>query len=220
MRAVNFFCTFLCRCFARVQPETSRNFLVTRFIYGEKSSTCSHSLFFSLPLIQFYLHDWLQNFHVVLPTKKSPLFFSCSRFLLPIFLLRFTGLSPTFSFSLSFSCSIFHITCGLSLLLQTTRAEKQFSLSVFVFIDSLVVSALQDRGAYAIFRQNNLEYLPYLSIELFHIGMPVVRTDGRSVRRAGVRSRDYCNFSDGQITKFSYPWCSAAGASRARELRF
>ena len=30
--------------------------------------------------------------------------------------------------------------------------------------------------------------LPYLLIELFHIGMPVVRTDSRSL---GVRSRDY-----------------------------
>ena len=28
----NFFCTFLCRCFARLQRETSRNFLVTRFM--------------------------------------------------------------------------------------------------------------------------------------------------------------------------------------------
>ena len=26
------FCTFLCRCFARLQRETSRNFLVTRFM--------------------------------------------------------------------------------------------------------------------------------------------------------------------------------------------
>ena len=34
---------------------------------------------------------------------------------------------------------------------------------------------------------------PYL-IELFYIGMPVVRTDGRSL---GVRSRDYQIFSDG-----------------------
>ena len=33
-----------------------------------------------------------------------------------------------------------------------------------------------------------------LLIELFYIGMPVVRTDGRSV---GVRSRDYQIFSDG-----------------------
>ena len=36
--------------------------------------------------------------------------------------------------------------------------------------------------------------LPYLLIELFYIGMPVVRTDGRAV---GVRSRDYEIFSDG-----------------------
>ena len=37
------------------------------------------------------------------------------------------------------------------------RVQKQFLLSVFVFIDSLVVSALQDAGGYAISRQNNLE---------------------------------------------------------------
>ena len=33
--------------------------------------------------------------------------------------------------------------------------------------------------------------LPYLMIELFYVGMPVVRTDGRSL---GVRSRDYQHF--------------------------
>ena len=30
-RATHFFCTFLCRCFARLRRETSRNFLVTSF---------------------------------------------------------------------------------------------------------------------------------------------------------------------------------------------
>ena len=40
---------------------------------------------------------------------------------------------------------------------QTTRIQKQFLLSVFVFIDSLVISALQDSGGYAISRSNNLE---------------------------------------------------------------
>ena len=35
--------------------------------------------------------------------------------------------------------------------------QKQLALSVFVFIDSFVVSALQDAGGYAISRQNNLE---------------------------------------------------------------
>ena len=34
----------------------------------------------------------------------------------------------------------------------------------------------------------------YLLIELFYIGIPVVRTDGHSV---SVRSRDYQIFSDG-----------------------
>ena len=31
-RAAHFFCTFLCRCFARLQRETFRNFLVTCFM--------------------------------------------------------------------------------------------------------------------------------------------------------------------------------------------
>ena len=33
-RAAHFFCTFLCRCFARLLGETSRNFLVTHFMEG------------------------------------------------------------------------------------------------------------------------------------------------------------------------------------------
>ena len=113
------FCTFLCRCFARLQRETSRNFLVTRFM--EEMSYVFSFTFFSLPLI-FTLHWWplaflilspLQNFHVVLPTKKCLLrfFISRSKSLSPFFSLSFAGLPPTFSFSLSFSCSIFQI-CG------------------------------------------------------------------------------------------------------------
>ena len=43
------FCTFLCRCFARLQRETSRNFLVTRF--REEMLYVSLFPFFSLPLI-------------------------------------------------------------------------------------------------------------------------------------------------------------------------
>ena len=118
--AAHFFCIFLCRCFARLQRETSRNFLVTRFM--EEMSYVFSFTFFSLPPI-FTLHWWplafpiwsppLQNFHVVLPTKKiSPLFFIFrSRPLSPFFSLSFAGLPLTFSFSLSFSCFIFQI-CG------------------------------------------------------------------------------------------------------------
>ena len=49
------------------------------------------------------------------------------------------------------------MTINLSLILKTTRIQKQFPLSVFVFIDSLVVSASQDADGYAISRQNKIE---------------------------------------------------------------
>ena len=40
--------------------------------------------------------------------------------------------------------------------------------------------------------------LPYLLVELFYIGMPVVRTDSRVIGRSvSVRSRDYQILSDG-----------------------
>ena len=43
------FWTFLCRCFARLQSEVSRNFLVTRFM--EEMSYVFLFTFFALPLI-------------------------------------------------------------------------------------------------------------------------------------------------------------------------
>ena len=46
---------------------------------------------------------------------------------------------------------------NLSLVLYTTRIQKQFPLSFFAFIDSLAASVLQEAGGYAISRQNNLE---------------------------------------------------------------
>ena len=99
-RAVHFFCSFLCRCFERLQCETSRNFLVPCFMEG--MSYVLSFTFFSLPLI-FTLHWWLlaflifspplQNFHVVLPTKKCLLcfFISCSTYLSPFFSMNFAG---------------------------------------------------------------------------------------------------------------------------------
>ena len=88
------------------------------------------------------------------------------------------------------------MTVYISLILKTTRIQKQFLLSVFVFIDSLTASVLQDAGGYVISRQNNLElhlgcHTCWLS---YYIGMPVVPTDDLSV---GVRSCDYQIFSDG-----------------------
>ena len=82
-RAAHFFCTFLCRCFARLLRETSRNFVVT--FYGGNVARFLVQFFFTaahfhLALVaasQFLiLSPPLQNFHVVIPTKKmSPLFF-------------------------------------------------------------------------------------------------------------------------------------------------
>ena len=70
------------------------------------------------------------------------------------FSLRFAGLSPPF---FSLYSEVVDMTINLSLIVKTTRTHKQFPLSVFVFIDSLVVSASQDAGGYAISHQNNLE---------------------------------------------------------------
>ena len=65
-----FFCTFLCRCFARLRRETSRNFSVTQFL--ERTSYV-FSFTFSMPLI-FTLHWWPQAFVTTatkFPTKKN-----------------------------------------------------------------------------------------------------------------------------------------------------
>ena len=67
--------------------------------------------------------------------KMSPLFFiSRSRSLSPFFSLSFAGLPPTFSFSLSFSCSIFQI-CGddnLSKLITLDNTDTE-TISAFRF---------------------------------------------------------------------------------------
>ena len=87
---------------------------------------------------------------------------------------------------------------NLSLVLYTTRIQKQFPLSFFAFIDSLAASVLQEAGGYAISRQNNLE---------LHLGCHTCWESsftlvglwcGRTVSWAvGVRSRNYQIFLDG-----------------------
>ena len=118
------FCTFLCRCFARLQLETSRNFQQL-LVLRRKCRTCSRSLFFFHCRDDFHLALVAANIFYFLTTatkflccssnnKKGLLCYlsqSRSRSLSPLFWLSFAGLPPTFSFSLSFSCSIFQI-CG------------------------------------------------------------------------------------------------------------
>ena len=115
-----FFCTFLCPVVLHDYnvklPETSWLHVLWR-----KCRTCSRSLFFTaahfhLALVAASISHFVTaatKFSCCSSNKKmSPLFFiSRSRSLSPFFSLSFAGLPPTFSFSLSFSCSIFQI-CG------------------------------------------------------------------------------------------------------------
>ena len=151
-RAAHFFCTFLCRCFARPQRETSRNFFMeemscvfsfTFFFHCRSFSPCiGGSQHFS------FCHRRYKIFMLFFKQKMSPLFFYLSlQISVALFLVEFRW--PA-SFSLSFSGPIFQM-CGhdnnLSLILQKTRIQKQFTVFGFVFIDSLVASALQTRVA-------------------------------------------------------------------------
>ena len=94
-RVAHFFCTFLCRCFARLKTKTSRNVLVTRFM---KEMSCVFLLpFFSLSLIFTMVVAFLtfspplQNFMLFLRQIMPPMFFLS-------FSLSFAGLSPYFLF--------------------------------------------------------------------------------------------------------------------------
>ena len=141
-------------------------------------------------------------------------------------------LSPVFMFAFIFHCRTFSLCWGhvsqllwifmfsflqnSSLLFSTTRFCSFFQITskktrlccCFFFLKVLAaVRYFFQIKPWVTFG------MPYLLIELFYIGISVVRTDGRAV---GVRSRDYQIFSDGQFTTFLYPWCSAARASRAK----
>ena len=147
----------------------------------------------------------LQNFHVVLPTKKC-LLCSLSLAINPCrpLSLSFAGLPPTFSFSLSFSCSIFQI-CGHDNLSKLNTLDNTDTETIFSFRFRLYwlfcCLCFTRRRTLCDFppKWPRIAFgLPYLLIELFYIGMPVVRTVGLSGGRSvGVRSRDYQIFSDG-----------------------
>ena len=114
-RAAHNFCTFLCRCFARLQRETSRNSLAIRFMEEMQYVfllTFFHCRSFSTrwPLAFLIFSPPLQNFMLFLQQKMSPLFFFLCR---SSTFSRLASLARrlTFSFSLSFSFSIFQI-CG------------------------------------------------------------------------------------------------------------
>ena len=95
--------------------------LLSYTFYGLKCRTLSRSLFFTAAHFHLALVAASMSHFLTTATKlsccssnkkMSPLFvISRSRSLSPLISLNFAGLPPTFSFSLSFSCSIFQI-CG------------------------------------------------------------------------------------------------------------
>ena len=87
------------------------------------------------------------------PNKKmSPLFFTLALDLCHLFFsMTFAGLPPTSHFlflSLSPYSKFAGMIINLRLILQTTLIQKQFPLSVFVFIDSLINCLCFTRGGW------------------------------------------------------------------------
>ena len=105
--------------------------------------------------------------------------------------------SLLFSITRSSSFSVIHVSVNIK-----NNVEKDTTLLLFFLSKS--------PGGHAISFQIKPWVafgLPYLLIELFYIGMPVVRTDSRAVGRSVYGH---------VITTYSYPWCSAALTSPAR----
>ena len=140
-RAAHVFCTYLCRCFARTQRETSKF-----HVLGRKCPTCCGSLFFTRsfspwwPLGFLIFSPPLKKFHVVIPTNSS--LSSALALSVALFLVELRW--PVAHFIFSLYSKFVDMTINLSLILSTTRIQKQFPPS-------------QEAGGHAISRQNNLE---------------------------------------------------------------
>ena len=127
-QAAHFFCIFLCRCFARLQRKTSRNFLVSRFM--EEMSYLFLYTFFSLPLIFTLVADSIYHFltaatkfhDVVFPTKKmSPLLFSLA-----------LALRRSFSRWASLACRLLSLFLCLPLSLYSIFVDMTINLSLIL----------------------------------------------------------------------------------------
>ena len=85
--------------------------------------------------------------------------------------------SPLFSITRSSSFSVIHVSVNIK-----NNAEKDTTLLLFFLSKSpgghVISFQIKPWVAFG---------LPYLLIELFYIGMPVVRTDGRSIARSLAR---------------------------------
>ena len=101
-----FFCTFLCRCFARLQRKTSRNFQVTRFI--QEMSCVFQFTFFTAA--HFHLALVAANISHFLTARRYNIFMS---FFQQKMSLRFRSLSPILFVALPWpaACFLFFSVC-------------------------------------------------------------------------------------------------------------
>ena len=167
---VHFFAVFL-HDYNVKRPETS--YLSYNFNGENVLRVLFH--FFSLPLFftldllggrQYFsfCHRRYKILMLFFHQKNVPFLFYLSLYIsIAFFLIELRWPATYFLFFsvflLRYIRNFVDMTINLSLILQTTRIQKQFPLSVFVYIDSLIVSALQDAGGYTIFLRNNLELI-------------------------------------------------------------
>ena len=165
-------------------PETSKLHVLWR-----KCRTCCCLLFVTLsfspwwPLGFLIFSPPLKNVHVVLPTNSS--LSSALAFSVAIFLVELCW--PVAHFIFLYIPNLW----TWQLIQAFFCIKKQFPLFVFVFIDSLVVSASQDAGGYAISRQNNLElhlgchtcWLSYFTLVCLWCGRTVGREYGHVITK-------------------------------------
>ena len=139
---------------------------------------CLPNILFPVFMLAFIFH--CRSFSPCWPLAF--LIFSPPLWISMFFFLR--NSSPLFSITHSSSFSVIHVSVNIK-----NNAEKDTTLLLFFLSKSpgghVISFQIKPWVAFA---------LPYLLIELFYIGMPVVRRDGRAV---GVRSRDYQIFSEG-----------------------
>ena len=181
----------------------SSNLQVTHFVYGG-IVVCAYAIFCSCVQVRF--HFSLPLIFTLLAAPSWPLAFlivSPPLWILMFFFLQNSSLLSSITRSSSFS--VIHASANFK-----NNVEKDTTLLFFR-------SFLKSRRPcdFVAFR------LPYLLTELFYIGMPVVWTDSCRVDRSVGRSvytHVISKFSrmDSLYTTFSYLWCSAARASRAR----
>ena len=143
---------------------------------------CLPNILFAVFIFAFIFH--CRSFSLCWPLAF--LIFSPPLWISMFFFLR--NSSPLFSITRSSSFSVIHVSVNIK-----NNAEKDTTLLLFFLSKSpgghVISFQIKPWVAFG---------LPYLLIELFYIGMSVVRTDGRAGGRSvGVRSRDYQIFSDG-----------------------